>query len=98
MLLWRWCLWLCLWCLSFFGGAGLCGGGGGGGVLGRGAGGGGGGGVGVEAVMDTPLLPMETLIQFPAITGADDSSTEAAIERRVSLRFIICLFNVFISF
>lgn len=86
-----------MWCLSFFGGAGLCGGGGGGGVLGRGAGGGG-GGVGAEAVIDTPLLPMETLIQFPAITGADDSSTDAAIERRVSLRFIICLFNDFISF
>ncbi len=76
-----------LWFLCFLGGAG--GGGGGGVTTGLdGGGGGGGGGVGVDADIDTPLLPIETFIQLPAITEADDSSTDAAIATKVSLRFI----------
>lgn len=61
-------------------------------MLGRDSAGGGGGGVGVDVEIDRPLLPMETLIQLPAIAGADDSSTDAAMVRRASLRFMIISF------
>lgn len=62
-------------------------------MLGRGAGGGGGGGGAVvDAEIDRPLLPMETLIRLPAIAGADDNSTEAAMVRIVSLRFMTVSF------